>query len=60
MPLFLDGSVDQAAPLGPGTIVVADIFIAEQVVQHKPGVAAALANAAVGDDVLLGSDALPP
>jgi hypothetical protein len=39
--LALDRHADQATPLGPGAIVVADLGIAEQVAQDKPGMAAA-------------------
>src|SRR5829696_1155822 len=56
--LALDGDADQAAPLGPGAVVVADVRVAEQFVQHEPGVGAALADPAVGDHVLAGLDAL--
>src|SRR5215211_1239171 len=50
--LALDGDADQAAPLGPGAVVVADVGVAEQLVQDEPGVGAALADPAVGDHVL--------
>src|ERR1700757_2549546 len=33
----------QIAPLGPRAVVIADVFVAEQVLQDKPGVGAALA-----------------
>ena len=46
------------APLGPGAVVVADVAEAEQVGEHEPGVAGALADAAVGDDVVVGREAL--
>ena len=42
--LFFDGRADQAAPLGPGTIVVAYPGVAQQVVQHEPGMAAAFSK----------------
>src|SRR5919112_6653754 len=51
-PLALDRDPDQAAPLGPGAVVVADPGVAEQLMQHEPGVGAALADPAVGDHVL--------
>src|SRR5262249_31615280 len=44
-----DGRSYQVAPLGPGTVVVADFFVTEQILQDKPGVGAALADTAVGD-----------
>src|SRR5437867_1092909 len=46
---LLDRHSDEAAPLGPRAVVVADAVVAEQVAQHEPGVRAALADAAVGD-----------
>ena len=39
-----DGRSYQVAPLGPGTVVVADFFVTEQILQDKPGVGAALAE----------------
>src|SRR5882672_5354797 len=54
----LDGRTDQVAPLGPRAVVVADVAEAEQVGEHEPGVAGALADAAVGDDVVVGRQAL--
>src|SRR5258708_16822970 len=56
--LSLNGSADQAAPLGPGAVVVAHIRVTEQVVQREPGVAAAFTDAAVGDDIFIGRNAL--
>ena len=50
---LLDRHADEAAPLRPGAVVVADVGEAEQLVEHEPGVAGALADAAVGDDVLV-------
>src|SRR5690348_5867097 len=47
-----DGRADQVAPLGPGAVVVADLGIAHQVVQHEPRVARPLTDPAVGDDVV--------
>src|SRR5215470_11269705 len=38
--LFFDWRADQAAPLRPGTIIVAYRRIAQQVMQGKPGMAA--------------------
>src|SRR5512146_1646923 len=46
---------DQIAPLGPTAIVVADLRKAQQVAQHEPGVAAALADAAIGDHIVVGT-----
>src|SRR4051794_11690830 len=37
------------APLGPGAVVVLHVVLAEQLVQHEPGVPRALADAAIGD-----------
>src|SRR6185503_2107491 len=46
---LLDRHSDEAAPLGPGAVVVADPLVTQQVTQHEPGVRAALADAAIGD-----------
>src|SRR4051794_41493209 len=35
------------APLGPGAVVVLHVVLAEQLVQHEPGVPRALADAAI-------------
>src|ERR1700728_4487365 len=48
----LDRHADQGAVLGPRAVVVLDVRLAEQLVQHEPGVRRALADAAVGDGVL--------
>src|SRR5438045_4053393 len=53
---FFDGCADEAAPLGPGAVVVAYTWVAEQLGQHEPGVGRALADAAVGNDIFVGSD----
>ena len=45
-----DGGADEIAPFGPGTVVVADLVEAEEILQNEPGVGAALADAAVGDN----------
>ena len=52
-----DGHADQRAVLGPGAVVVLDVLLAEQLLQHEPGVRRALADAAVGDGVLAPVDA---
>ena len=46
---LLDRHADHAAPLRPRAVVIADVLVPEQVVQHEPGVAGALADAAIGD-----------
>src|SRR3954470_20087514 len=57
--VLLDRHVDQVAPLGPRAVVVLDVVLAEQLVEHEPGVRRALADAAVGDDrVAVGDHAL--
>src|SRR5579859_1916410 len=56
--LPLDRHADEAAPLGPRAVVVADRVAAEQLVQHEPGVRRALADPAVGDDRLAVEHAL--
>ena len=55
---LLDRHADQAAVLGPRAVVVADPLVPEQLVQHEPAVRRPLADAAVGDDVLVRRDAL--
>ena len=47
--VLLDRDVDQVAPLGPRAVVVLDVVLAEQLVEHEPGVRRALADPAVGD-----------
>src|SRR5579864_5952592 len=56
--LLLDRHADRAAPLGPRPVVVLDVGIAEQLLQHEPRVRGALADAAVGDDLFVRDDAL--
>src|SRR6185437_14482425 len=51
--IMFDRCPDQAAPLGPGAIVVLYPGIAKQLGEDEPGVAAPLAEAAIGDDWLL-------
>src|ERR1700712_2132414 len=48
----LDRDADEGPVLGPGAVVVLHVLMAEDLVQHEPGVRAALADAAVGDGVL--------
>ena len=55
---FLDRRVNQVAPLCPASVVVADLVEAEQVFEHKPGVRAALADAAIGDRLFIRANAL--
>src|SRR5262249_1466448 len=50
---LLDRHAHGIAPLGPAAVVVADALVAEQIGEHEPGVAAPLADPAVGDDVVL-------
>src|SRR5689334_6982755 len=47
-----DRYADQRTPLGPRTVVVLDVLLTEQLVQHEPGVRGALADPAVRDGVL--------
>src|SRR2546430_16584203 len=49
----LDGSTDQRSVLRPRPVVIADIRVAEELVEHKPGVARAVPGAAVSGDLLL-------
>src|SRR5438270_9649263 len=53
-PLALDRHSHEVPPLGPAAIIVADLGIAQEVGENEPGVAAALADAAVDDDIVLG------
>src|SRR5882762_4079678 len=53
-----DGGADEVAPLGPGAVVVANLVEAQQILEDEPGVRAALADAAVGDDFVFAVDAL--
>src|SRR4051812_16411585 len=55
---LLNRHVDEVAPLGPRAVVVLDVGLAEQLVEHEPGVRRALADPAVGDDRLAVGDAL--
>src|SRR5580693_6754667 len=47
-----DGGADQVAPLGPRTVIIAHVVVAQQILQHKPGVRTALADAAISDDFI--------
>src|SRR4051812_5758014 len=51
---LLDGRADEIAPFGPGTVVVLDVLVSEQVLQHEPGMARSFADAAVGDHGRIG------
>src|SRR5690606_34844330 len=53
-----DRDADEVAPLGPRAVVVLHPVEAEEVFQHEPGVAGALADAAVRNGVLLRVEAL--
>src|SRR5207245_11750624 len=46
---FLDRRADQIPPFRPGAVVVGDIAVSQQILQHKPAMAGALTDAAVGD-----------
>src|SRR4051812_4389609 len=48
----LDGNAHEVAPLRPAPVIVADLLVTQQMGEHEPGVAAALADAAVDDDVV--------
>src|SRR5690606_39362938 len=48
-----DGGPHQVPPLGPGTVIVPYLGEAQQVGEDEPGVGAPLADAAVGDHVVL-------
>src|SRR5467141_3511639 len=53
-----DGRAHQVSPLRPRAVVVPDVLVTEQILQHEPRMRAALTDAAVGDDFLVPSDAL--
>src|SRR5215211_3657181 len=51
--LPLDGHTHEVAPLGPAPIIVPHLRVAQEVGEHEPGVAAALADPAVDDHVII-------
>src|SRR5947209_2393926 len=55
---LLDRRADQVAPLGPRAVVVLHVAEPEEILQHEPRVARALADAAIRDHRLVGRDAL--
>src|SRR4051795_10612574 len=55
--VLLDRDAHEGAVLGPGAVVVLHVLLTEQLVQREPGVAGALADAAVGDGRLRGVEA---
>src|SRR5436190_24387699 len=55
---LLNRRVYKVAPFGPATVVVADLGVAKQVGEYEPGVGRALADAAIGNHVLVGGYAL--
>ena len=55
---LFDGSTDDTAPLGPGTVVVADIPKPQELGQDEPRVGRALADPAVGNGLSATVDAL--
>src|SRR5687767_5496029 len=56
--LALHRRADEIPPFRPRPVVVLHIWIAEQVLQHEPGVTRALADAAVRDHLLVARDPL--
>src|SRR5919201_7096379 len=56
---FLDRHVHEIAPLGPRSVVVAYVLVAEQLPEHEPRVGAALADAAVSSDLLVRRHTFP-
>src|SRR5919202_1002790 len=56
--VLVDRNVNEIAPLGPRAVVVLDVVVPEELVQHEPGVRRALADPAVGDDLVPVQDAL--
>src|SRR5512134_554288 len=56
---LLDRVADQVAPFRPRAVIVLDVLVAEDVLQHKPRMRRPLPDAAVGYDfVLTAGDAL--
>src|SRR5438552_2951999 len=55
--LFFDRGTHQAAPLGPGSVVFADVGVAEQLGQNEPGMGRKPSSHAVGDNFSVGEDA---
>src|SRR2546425_10159006 len=53
-----DGGANEVAPFGPGAVIVANLAEGPQILEDEPGVGAALADAAVGDDFVFAGDAL--
>src|SRR5207237_7418006 len=53
-----DGRANEIAPFRPGAVVVAHLVEAQQILEHEPGVRAALADAAVSNDFILAVNAL--
>src|SRR6266498_2670744 len=49
---LLDRRPHRVAPLGPRAVVIAHVLEAEQIGQREPGVRGALADPAVGNDVV--------
>ena len=55
---LLDGCADDAAPLAPGALTVADIVVAQQWGQREPGTGGTLSDTAVGYGLLAAVDTL--
>ncbi len=55
---LLDRHAHQVAPLRPTAVVVPHVRVAQQILEHEPGVARPLADAAIGDDAGAGIEAL--
>src|SRR5215475_12338212 len=53
-----DRRADEIAPFGPRPVVAAHVVEAQEVLQLEPGVRAALADAAIGDDLFAAVDPL--
>ena len=54
--LPFDGNADEVSVFCPTSVIVFDVFDAQQVLEHEPGVAGAFADAAIGDGGLGGRD----
>src|SRR5262245_9981135 len=55
--VLLDRCTHQIPPLCPGAVIIPHARVTQQVHQDKPGVARALPNAAIGNDVITGFEA---
>lgn len=50
---LFDRRTDDASPLRPGAVVVADVRVSQQVGENEPGVGGTLADATIGNDLFI-------